>query len=63
MQTKPATLYEENQGVIGLIQNPKLHLRTKQIDIKFPHVRVVVENKVVKVEYCPKVKLEMLVQN
>ena len=52
-QTKPTTLYEDNQGAIGLSENPKLNSRTKHIDIKFHYVRQAVDEKVVKVKYCP----------
>lgn len=43
----------DNQGAIKLAMNPVYHNRTKHIDIKYHHIREVVRNKEVTLNYCP----------
>lgn len=47
------TMYEDNQSCIHLLQNGNNSLRTKHIDTKYHFVRDMVNNKVIRVEYCP----------
>ncbi|RWR98966.1 RxLR effector candidate protein-like protein, partial [Dinothrombium tinctorium] len=51
-QTAPTVLYEDNQSCIAITKNPKLHSRTKHIDIKYHFVREKVESGEVRFEYC-----------
>src|SRR4030095_1925087 len=44
---------EDNQGTIALAHNPEHHARTKHIDIQYHFVRECVENKRIRLEYCP----------
>jgi Reverse transcriptase (RNA-dependent DNA polymerase) len=41
---EPATLHEDNQGAIYVIRNDQVGQRTKHIDIKWHHVREMVQN-------------------
>ena len=52
-QPTATIIYEDNQGAIALSQNPKDHSRTKHIDIKFHYTREQINEKKVKLEYCP----------
>lgn len=47
------TLHIDNQGAQKLAENPVHHKRSKHIDIRFHHIRDLVQNKEVKLEYCP----------
>lgn len=42
-----------NQGAQKLAENPVYHKRSKHIDIKFHHIRELVQNQEVKLMYCP----------
>ena len=44
-QSTAMTLYEDNQGALGLSRNPINHARTKHIDIKYHFIREAVESK------------------
>ena len=58
LEQKEATkLHEDNQGSISMSKNPKSHLRTKHIDIKFHYVREAVEKKEVNIIYCATEKM------
>jgi ABC-type Mn2+/Zn2+ transport system ATPase subunit len=52
-QCGPSTIFEDNQGAIGLSRNPKFHNRTKHIDISYHYVREQVNLNTVSVKYCP----------
>lgn len=49
----PVTLHIDNQGAQKLAENPVYHKRSKHIDIKFHHIRDLVQNQEVKLVYCP----------
>jgi hypothetical protein len=38
-QVGPTVIYEDNQGCIGMSQNPIMHKRSKHIDIRYRFVR------------------------
>src|SRR5436305_11119143 len=44
---------DDNQGAIALRHHPQYHARTKHIDIQYHFVRECVENRKVRLEYCP----------
>ena len=44
---------EDNQGAIELSRNPRFHKRTKHIDVAYHFVREKVNDKSIKVSYCP----------
>ena len=46
-------IYEDNQRAIALANNPEHHAQTKHIDIQYHFVRDCIENRKVKLEYCP----------
>jgi Reverse transcriptase (RNA-dependent DNA polymerase)/Integrase core domain/GAG-pre-integrase domain len=46
-------LYSDNQAAIALAHNPEYHARTKHIDVQYHFIRECIENKVIKLEYCP----------
>ena len=43
----------DNQGAIALAKNPHLHDRSRHIDIKYHHVRNLVESRKLKIKYIP----------
>jgi hypothetical protein len=47
----PTVLYADNQGAIALAQNPEFHQRTKHISIIWHHIRELVSNKQVRLQY------------
>ena len=51
VQDGPTVIYEDNQGCIGMSQNPILHKSTKHIDIRFHFVRERVASEEVKLIY------------
>ena len=44
-------LYCDNTSAINISKNPVMHAKTKHIAIKYHHVRKLVEDKQVKMEY------------
>jgi hypothetical protein len=50
--TDNCILYEDNQSAIALTKNPQFHGRSKHIAIRYHYIRELVENRVLKVEYC-----------
>lgn len=50
-QSKPTTLYCDNQGAISLSNNPVFHSRTKHIAIHHHFIRDVVASKEIRLEY------------
>lgn len=48
-----ATVYEDNQSFISLANEFKLNPKTKHIEVKFHHVKKLVENKEIILKYCP----------
>lgn len=51
--TTATTLYEDNQGCIGMIGSDKPSPRTKHIDIKYHMLRDLREQGIIDVKYCP----------
>lgn len=49
----PVILFEDNQGCIKLSESEKSSHRTKHIDIKFHHLRDLVERDIIELKYCP----------
>ena len=49
-QKNPAIIFEDNQGSISLVKNPKYHSRTKRIDVKYHYIRNAIENKVIQLD-------------
>jgi len=43
----------DNQSCVALAKNPEFHARTKHIDIQYHFIREKVEDKSVKLEFCP----------
>ena len=56
-KSKATKLYEDNHGAIALTKNPKIHSRTKHIDIKYHYIREAVEKKDNELVYCPTDKM------
>ena len=52
-QNGPSTVFEDNQGAIELLKNPKFHNRTKHIDVSYHYVREQVNLNIISVNYCP----------
>jgi hypothetical protein len=52
-QSKPITIYEDNQSCIAMARNPINHSRTKHINIRFHYVREQVKKETIKLEYLP----------
>ena len=52
-QRGPSTIFEDNQGAIELVKNPKFHNRTKHIDVSFHFIKEQVNLKAISVKYCP----------
>ena len=47
------TVFEDNQGVIKMAQNPVMHSRTKHIDIRYHFIRETIADGTVTLRYCP----------
>ena len=47
----PVKIMEDNQGANALATNPEFHKRSKHIDIRYHHVRQLVETNRIKIEY------------
>ena len=46
-------LYVDNQSAIKLTRNPEFYQRTKHIDVRYHHIREMVENAEIQIEYVP----------
>ena len=51
LKQEPTEINADNQGSIFLSANPKISSRTKHFDIKFHHIRELVENKIINIKY------------
>ena len=51
--TEAIELNSDNQSAIALTRDHQYHARTKHIDIRFHFIRWVVEDKKIKLVYCP----------
>ncbi len=49
----PVVLHIDNQGAQKLEENPVYHRRSKHIDIRFHHIRDLVQSREIRLEYCP----------
>ena len=50
---EPTTLFSDNQSAIALTKDHQYHARTKHIDIRFHFIRWIVENRSLRLVYCP----------
>lgn len=48
----PVIIFEDNQGCIKLACNTRINPKTKHIDVKYHHLRDLIENEIIKFEYC-----------
>lgn len=55
--TSATTLFEDNQGCIGMIQSERSSSRTKHIDVKYHLLRDLREQGIINVKYCPTDKM------
>lgn len=51
--TDPTTLHCDNQSAVAIATNGNFHARTKHIDIRYHFIRYVVEDKSIRLIYCP----------
>lgn len=51
--TEPILLNSDNLGAISLTQDHQYHARTKHIDIRFHFIRWIIQDKKMKLVYCP----------
>lgn len=49
----PTTIYEDNQGTIDFVESHKAIRRMKHIDVKFHHVKALVEDETIDIRYKP----------
>jgi hypothetical protein len=49
----PTLLLGDNQGSMAIAENPQYHQRTKHFDVKLHYIRERVNEKEIKVDYCP----------
>ena len=50
--TQATLMYEDNQGCIKLAAGDKMNARTKHIDVRYHHLRDLVERHVIELTYC-----------
>lgn len=51
-EANAVTLNIDNQGALKLAENPVYHKRSKHIDIKYHHIRDLVQNQEIRLKYC-----------
>ena len=49
----PTLIHGDNQGALAIANNPQYHKRTKHFDIKHHYIREKVNDRSIKIEYCP----------
>ena len=49
----PITVNSDNQSAIALAKDDRFHARTKHIDIRFHFIRYAIEEKKIRLQYCP----------
>ena len=49
--SKPITLYGDDEASVAIGKNPVGHTRSKQIDIRFPYLRELVERDIISIQY------------
>lgn len=52
-ESKPVTIFEDNNSALSLAQNSKDHSRSKHIDIRYHFVREQAEAGNIDLQYCP----------
>jgi hypothetical protein len=52
-QETPIEVFEDNQGTIAMTENPIISDRSKHINVKYHFARDLVEDKTIKITYCP----------
>jgi hypothetical protein len=50
-QKSPTKIWCDNESAIALARNPEYHKRSKHIDVRYHHLRELVFNKVIDIEY------------
>ncbi|KAM4036340.1 uncharacterized protein ACNLHF_015259 [Anomaloglossus baeobatrachus] len=50
--TQPTVIYEENQGYIKLACSEKISARTKHIDVRYHHLRDLIDRGIIQFVYC-----------
>lgn len=50
---RPITLFSDNKSAIALAQDSQFHARTKHIDVRYHFIRWVIENRAIRLIYCP----------
>lgn len=53
VQTKPVTMYIDNQSAIKLVKNGESRNRAKHIDVKYHFVTNLVKKRIVEIQYYP----------
>ena len=53
LNNSPIQLLGDNQGALGLIENPEHHSRTKHIDVQYHYVREVTDDGLISIGYVP----------
>ena len=51
--TEPILIYGDNEGSLGLVQNPLFHARAKHIDVSVHYVREQHDRKMIQLKYIP----------
>lgn len=52
-QQTPTTLWIDSQSAIKMAKNPVFHSKTKHVDTKYHFIRTLINNNIVKPQYCP----------
>lgn len=52
-QEEPTTIHIDNQSAIAIAENPIHHARTKHINIKIHHVRDLIQDGTIRLQWCP----------
>jgi hypothetical protein len=56
-QTKPTTVYSDNQGSLVIAVNPQFHKWTKHFQVKMFYVCEQIQKDIIKTDYCPTAKM------
>ena len=51
--TGPTRLRTDNQSAIAIVKDPKFHMRTKHIDVRYHFIRALVRTGKVEITYVP----------
>jgi hypothetical protein len=53
IQQTPTILWIDNQSTIKMAKNPVFHSKTKHVDTKYHFIRTLINNDIIKPQYCP----------